>query len=157
MRRILVGPGMIVVTTIVAAVISGCGGGGSTKSTTSPTTAAAGTQAPDKEKFCELIRTYSVRLAALNQPNTTPAQIRSFAQDVGSSMQSAVAIAPAEIKSDTVIVAGAADDFLAALKSVDYDQAKLPPDAAKGFLAPDVVAAAGRFQNYSRDVCGARN
>ncbi len=157
MRNVLVGRGTIVVTMIVAAIISGCGGGGSTKSSASPTTVAGGSQAPDSEKFCGLIRTYSDRFAGVSQPGSTPAQIKTFAQDVESALQSALAVAPAEIKSDTTVVAGAANRYLAQLKSVDYDLAKLPPEAANGFQATDVVAAAGRLQNYSHDVCGTRS
>jgi len=151
-----VGPGTLVVTIIVATIVSGCGGGGSTKATTSPTTIADSSQAPDSEKFCGLIRTYSDRFAGVSQPGSTPAQIKTFAQDVESALQSAVAVAPAEIKSDTTVVAGAANGYLAQLKSVGYDLAKLPPDAANGFQAADVAAAAGRLQNYSTDVCGTR-
>jgi len=141
---------------VVATIVSACGGGGSTKSTTSPTTAAGGSQAPDREKYCGLIRTYSDRFAGVSQPGSTPAQIKTFAQDVESALQSAVAVAPAEIKSDTTVVAGAANGYLAQLKRVDYDLDKLPPDAASGFQAAEVAAAAGRLQTYSTNVCGTR-
>jgi len=156
MREPLVGVGRIVVAVVVAAIIAGCGGGGSAKSTTASTAAGdSATQGPDE--FCGLIKTYSDRLAGLSQASSTPTQIRSFAQDLGSAITSAVAAAPADIKADVTVVAGAADDYLASLKSADYDLAKLPPDAAQGFQAPDVAAAAARLQTYSHDVCHTRN
>ncbi len=156
MRKPLVGSGRIVVAMIVATLIAGCGGGGSAKSTTASTT-AGDAAAQGTDEFCGLIKAYSDRLAGLSQASSSPAQIQSFAKDLGSAIKAAVAAAPADIKADATVVAGAADDYLASLKSADYDLAKLPPDAAQGFQTPDVAAAAGRLQTYSHDVCHTRN
>ncbi len=156
MRKPWAGPGRTVVAVVVAAIIAGCGGGGSTKSTTASTT-AGDSAAQGSDEFCGLIKTYSDRLAGLSQASATPAQIQSFAKDLGSAIKSAVAAAPADIKADATVVAGAADDYLASLESANYDMAKLPPDAAQGFQAPDVAAAAARLQTYSHDVCHTRN
>ncbi len=156
MREALVSPGRIVVAVIMAVVIAGCGGGSSAKSTTAPTT-VGDLAAPNSGEFCGLIKAYSDRLAGISQASSTPDQIRTFAQDLGAAIKGAVAAAPADIKADATVVAGAADDYLASLKSVDYDLAKLPPDAAQGFQAPDVAAAAGRLQIYSHDVCRIRS
>jgi len=158
MRKPFVGPATLVVGLILATLVAGCGGGGSAKPTSTPTTVAGDTRTgQSSDEYCGLIRTYSARLAGLSQASSTPAQIRSFAEELSSAIKSAIAVAPAEVKADTTVIAGAADDYLAALRGADYDLAKLPPDAAQVFQAPDVAAAAGRLQIYSHDVCGSRS
>lgn len=157
MRRLFIGVGALIVVVVVAA----CGGNGSsdTARSTTPTTAApAGTgttfSGRDSGEFCGLVRTYRDRLSGLTAANTTQAQVRQLATDLDSAIQQAVVVAPAEIKTDVTLVANAAADYLAALQRAGYDFAKMPQDAAAKFQAPDVVAASGRLQDYSRSVCG---
>jgi hypothetical protein len=142
-------------------LVAGCSSGGSsqTKGSTLATTATTATTSPgasgaDSARFCELFRTYSDRLSGLNRSTSTPAQVRQFAQDLGPAIQQAVAVAPAEIKADATLVAGAATDYLAALQRAGYDLNKVPPEAAAKFQAPDVAAAFGRLQAYGANVCG---
>lgn len=161
MRRFPASREMVVAAVTVAAVLAGCGGGGSAKSVTAPTTVADDRQASspsrDGGQFCDLIRAYTERFAGISQASSSPAQIRSSAQDLGSAIKAAIAAAPSDIKADVTVVAGAADEYLGALQAAGYDLAKLRPDAAQGFQAPDVAAAAGRLQVYSQNVCGMRS
>jgi len=149
----------MVATMALATVLAGCGGGGSAKPVTAPTTVAAvpPSSGPDGDTFCSLIKEYSNRLGNLSQASSTPDQIRQLAQDVHSAIQSALGVAPGDIKSDATVVAGAADDYLAALKDAGYDLAKVPPDALQRFQAPDVSTSAARLQVYSQDVCHTRS
>jgi FAD/FMN-containing dehydrogenase len=158
MRRTTLGRG-IVATIALAAALAACGGGGSTKPASAPTTVStqAPSSGPDSEKFCGLIRDYSDRLASLSQASSSPAQVRQLAQDVGTAIESAIAVAPADIKSDATVVAGAAKDYLAALEAAGYDLAKLPPDAAQRFEAPDVSVSATSLRAYAASVCGSRS
>jgi len=148
-----------IVTAIAAATMAACSSGGSTKSAAAPTTidAQAPSAGPDSGKFCALIKDYSARLAGLSQASSSPAQVRQLAQDVGKAIASATAVAPADIKADTTVVAGAANDYLAALEAAGYDLAKLPPDAAQRFQAPDVTASATSLRGYASSVCGSRD
>ena len=155
MRRLFIGLGALIVV-----IIAACGGDGSSdsaRSTTPTTAAAAGTgttfSGRDSGQFCDLVRTYTARLSGLTAANTTQAQLRQLATELGSAIQQAVVVAPAEIKTDVTIVARAASDYLAALQKAGYDFAKMPQDAAAKFQAPDVVAASGRLQDYGRSVC----
>ena len=150
------------VAALAAAVaLVGCGGGGGSKESKAlPTTTAAGaTTAPTysgtgSTPFCDLVRTYRDRLAQLSGPTATPAERRRFGQELGPAIRQAVAAAPAEIKSDVTLVAGAATQYLAALEKVGYDFGKVPPEALERFQAPDVMAASSRLEAYGRNVCG---
>jgi hypothetical protein len=151
MRRIAIFVGLLPLA------LAGCGGGGSSStdapaatSAPPPATAAAGAQGG---RFCELIRTYSDRLSGLSAASSDKARIRQFATDLGSAIREAVTVAPPERKADSVLVAGAANDYLAALKSAGYDLSKVPPSATQRFQAPDVAAASDRLSTYARDVC----
>jgi hypothetical protein len=160
MRRL----GALAAVVVAAAVVGGCGGSGSKSSKSSKTlptqsTATGATTAPTfsgagSARFCELVRTYRDRLAGLTGPSSTPAQRRQFGQELGPAIRQAVAVAPAEIKADVTLVAGAATDYLAALEKAGYDFGKVPPDALERFQAPDVMAASSRLEAYSRNVCG---
>lgn len=156
MRRLFIGPAALAMM-----VVAACGGDSSsdTQSSTTPTTAApAGSGSSfsgrDSDQFCALVRTYTDRLSGLSRANTTAAQVRQLATELGSAIQQAVAVAPTEIKADVTLVSRAATDYLAALQKAGYDFGKLPQDAAARFQAPDVAAASGRLQDYSRSVCG---
>ncbi len=143
---------------IVAAALAGCGGG-SDSSDTAPTTAAGASSTSGGEdggQFCDLIKSYSDRLANLGQASANPDQLREFAEDVSSAIKGAVDAAPADIKPDVTVVAGAAENYLAALKEAGYDLAKVPPEAAQIFQAPDVAPAATRLQAYGQSACGIR-
>lgn len=155
MRRWWVGIVLFVV------LVAGCGGGDSDESasTTAPPATSGGTTAPTfsgagSGQFCDLVKTYSDRTAGLTRANSTPAQVRQLATELGAAIQQAVSVAPAEIKTDVTLVAAAAKDYLAGLQRVGYDLSRVPPDALQKFQAPDVQAATERLQNYSRTVCG---
>jgi FAD/FMN-containing dehydrogenase len=149
----------IVATIAGAGALVACGGGGSAKQASTPTTVAAQAPAsgPDSGKFCGLITDYSQRLAGLSQASSSPAQVRQLAQQVGTAIESAIAVAPADIKSDATVVAGAAKDYLAALEAAGYDLAKVPPEAAQRFEAPDVTVSATSLRAYASNVCGSRS
>ena len=157
MRRVFAAPLMIVVAVVVLVGLAGCGGGDDSDDNAAPTTAtgAAAPGSPDGD-FCDLIATYSERLAVLGQPSATPERIREVAEDGASAIQEAVAAAPADIKGDVTVVAGAAEEYLAALQNADYDLSKLPPEATGVFTAPDVSAAASKLQVYAQNTCGLR-
>ena len=159
MRGIFARGWMIVVAVVVLVGFAGCGGDDSDDNA-SPTTAAGapapGPSNPDASEFCDLIATYSDRLAVLGQPSATPERIRAVAEDGATAIQQAVAAAPADIKGDVTVVAGAAEDYLAALQNAGYDLSKLPPDAAGVFSAPDVSASASNLQVYAQNTCGLR-
>ncbi len=150
----------IAIAALVVAGVSGCSSGGSsrTEGSTLATTATTATTSPGSSganaRFCDLFRTYSDRLSGLSRSNTTPAQVRQLAQELGSAIREAVAVAPAEIKADATLVAAAANDYLTALQQAGYDFDKVPPEAAAKFQAPDVAAAFGRLQAYGTTACG---
>ena len=141
-------------------VVTGCGGGGSdeTAPTTPPTTSVAATtptfSGQGSGQFCELVRTYNDRVSGLSRATSTPAQVRQLATELGSAIRQAVAVAPAEIKSDVTLVAAAATDLLAGLQRAGYDLNKLPPESLQKFQAPDVQAATQRLTAYGQSVCG---
>ncbi|MFN2609108.1 MAG: hypothetical protein ABR511_14645 [Acidimicrobiales bacterium] len=143
---------------LLALTLAACGGGSTTTSATptsaTPTTATTAAPTGQGSQFCSLIKTYRDRLAGLSGARSTPAQIRQFATDLGTAIQQAVAVAPAEIKADATLVAGAAGDYLAALKAAGYDLSKLPSSASARFSAPDVAAASTRLQDYANRTCG---
>ncbi len=155
MRRLPVG-----IAVFAVAVLSACGGGDSDEaaSTTAPTAAPA-TPPPTfsgagSAQFCALVKTYSDRLGGLSRADSTPAQVRQFATELGSAIQQAVAVAPTEIKADVTLVAAAATDYLAGLQRAGYDLNRVPPEALQKFQAPDVQAATQRLQVYGQTVCG---
>jgi hypothetical protein len=140
--------------------VTGCGGDDSeeTASTTPPTTSAEAPtptfSGPGSGQFCELVKTYNDRVSGLSRATTTPAQLRQLATELGSAIQQAVAVAPAEIKTDVTLVAAAATDYLAGLQRAGYDLGKVPPDSLRRFQAPDVQAATQRLTVYGQTVCG---
>jgi hypothetical protein len=141
-------------------VLTGCGGDDSdeTAPTTPPTTSAAATtptfSGSGSGQFCELVMTYSDRVSGLSRATSTPAQVRQLAGELGSAIQQAVAVAPAEIRSDVSLVAAAANDFLAGLQRAGYDMNRLPSESLQRFQAPDVQAATQRLTAYGQSVCG---
>jgi hypothetical protein len=141
-------------------VLTGCGGGDSdeTATTTPPTTTAQATaptfSGAGSGQFCQLVATYSDRVSGLSRATSTPAQVRQLSNELGSAIQQAVAVAPAEIKADVSLVAAAATDFLAGLQRAGYDLNKLPQESLQKFQAPDVQAATQRLTTYGQSVCG---
>ena len=142
--------------------VAGCGGGGDDSDETAPTippTTPAEATTPTfsgrgSGEFCQLVATYSDRVSGLSRATSTPAQVRQLAGELGSAIQQAVAVAPAEIKSDVTLVAAAATDFLAGLQRAGYDLNRVPQESLQRFQAPDVQAATQRLTAYGQTVCG---
>jgi hypothetical protein len=155
LRRLPIG-----IAVFAVLVLTACGGGDSdesasaTASTTPPTTTAPSFSGSGSAQFCGLVKTYSDRLSGLSRANSTTAQVRQFATELGSAIQQAVAVAPAEIKADVTIVAAAAADYLAGLQRAGYDFNRIPAESLQKFQAPDVQAATQRLQAYGQTVCG---
>ena len=155
MRRLPIG-----IAVFAVLVLTGCGGGDSdeTATTTPPTTTAEATNptfsGAGSGRYCQLVATYSDRVSGLSRATSTPAQVRQLSTELGSAIQEAVAVAPAEIKADVSLVAAAATDFLAGLERAGYDLNKVPPESLQKFQAPDVQAATQRVTAYGQTVCG---
>jgi hypothetical protein len=155
LRRLPIGIALFAVL-----VLAGCGGGDSeeTAPTTPPTTSAGATTptftGSGSGEFCGLVATYSDRVAGISRATSTPAQVRQLATELGTAIQQAVSVAPAEIKSDVTLVAAAATDYLAGLQRAGYDLNKVPPESLRKFQAPDVQAATSRLTAYGQSVCG---
>jgi len=154
MPTVFPGRKIILAALISAAALAGCGSDDSDSS--SPTTVGGPTTSLERGEFCDLIKTYSDRFTSLAGGSATPDQLQEIAEDAGSSIQTAIDSAPAELKTDVTVIAGAAEQYLLALKNVDYDMAKLPPDATQSFATPDLAASAARLTAYSQNTCGTR-
>src|SRR5262245_31126475 len=148
----------------VAVMMAACGGKGGGSS--SPTTAASsvspgtpGTQPVDTKftgegsaEYWKLARSYQEASSKLGT-NANP-DLRQLFSDAARDIQAAVAVAPAEIKSDVTLVAQGFAALVTALNNANYDFTKLAPDLIIRFQSQDFVAASTRVGAYAKNVCG---
>lgn len=146
-------------------VLAGCSGNSDKKSQASPTsTAVAGpttTVRPvdtsfsgqNSAQFCALARTYNDRFTKVGA-NPTPAELRTVAQEGQTAITQAVGAAPAEIKADVGVLAGAFTTLLDELQKVNFEADKLPVTALAQLQTPEFQQSTTRFQAYTRTVCG---
>ena len=143
--------------------MAACGGGSNGKhaSPASPTTAAASTgdtaQPVDTSftgagsaDYCRLARDYSESSKKFNTPNS-PDQLRAVFQEAQNDIQSALAVAPPEIKADVQTIATGLNSIVKAMEAANYDVTRLaatPPSLPSNF-----DAASQRIDAYTRDVC----
>ena len=150
---------------LAAALLSSCSSGGDKKEASPTTTAGSGGPATtvgpvdtsftgeNSAEFCALAKTYNDRAGTVG-PGSTPAQIRTGAQEGLTAINDAVSAAPAEIKPDVEVVAGAFGTMVAELEKVGFDTTKAPPSAFTPLQAPEFQASTARFQAYMTQVCG---
>ena len=161
-------PRVLAATGIALIVLTGCSGGDDDKAA-SPTSAPSGaansgpttTVRPvdtsftgqNSAQFCALARTYNERFTSVGA-NSTPAQLRTLAREGQTAIGQAVTAAPAEIKKDVEVIANTFNAFLAELEKVNFEAARLTPDALQALSRPEFQQSTLRFQSYSRTVCG---
>lgn len=104
------------------------------------------------EEYCKLSSSY--KQAADQLTPTSDAQVRQLVQDAARDMKAAVAVAPAEIKSDVQTVANSFDALVNGLVSVNFDYTRLPPELIASFMSEELRRASTRVAAYARDVCG---
>ena len=146
-------------------VLTGCSGGGDDKDAApAASTAPAGptTTAPPADpkftgqgsaEFCNLARTYTERFAGVANPASTPAQLRSIANEGRTAIAQAANTAPPEIKDDVQLISTTFTALLAELEKVNYDFSKITPAVFAPLQTPEFGRASQRFGAYSRDVC----
>jgi hypothetical protein len=151
------------VAVAVAFAFTACGGGSNAKraSPASPTTLAlsAGdtTQPVDtsftgagSDDYCRLARDYSDSSKKFDAPNS-PDQLRAVFQEAQNDINSALAVAPPEIKADVQTIATGLDSIVKAMEAANYDVTRLattPPS-----LPPNFDAASQRIDAYTSNVC----
>lgn len=148
-------------------VLTGCSGGDDDNDAASATTttAAGGTTSTlrpvdtsfsgqGSTEFCNLARTYTERSASVGgNTSSTPAQLRTLANEGRTAINQAADVAPPEIKADVQLISTTFSGLLAELEKVDYDATKLTPAAFAPLQAPEFGRASQRFQAYTQDVC----
>jgi hypothetical protein len=100
--------------------------------------------------YCRLARDYSESSKKFNAPNT-PDQLRAVFQEAENDIQSALAVAPPEIKADVQTIATGLSSIVKAMEAANYDVTRL--SATPPSLPPNFDAASQRIDAYTRDVC----
>ena len=154
MRRLVVSVGLV-----AALGLTACGGGGSdddaapaSSTAPPPTTAAVGNDQAGTP-FCQLLRTYTERFAALLPSVNDPVKLRAATTDAESAIRQAQATAPAEIRADVTVVATTAREALTALQRNNFDVSR-SPDAVTKLQEPSFQTAFGNLNRYARAHCG---
>ena len=147
---------------LAVAALTACGGGGpkDKQAAPAPTTTAnadASSQPVDTSftgagsgDYCRLARDYSESSKKFNAPNT-PDQLRAVFQEAENDIQSALAVAPPEIKADVQTIATGLSSIVKAMEAANYDVTRL--SATPPSLPPNFDAASQRIDAYTRDVC----
>lgn len=143
---------------IALLVAAGCSGGDD-KQASPPASAEAGGQPVDTRftgqgsaEFCNEARTYSERSKNVAAPST-PAQVRSVAQEGQAAINQAVNLAPTEIKPDIQVIAAAFGSMLSELEKVNFDVSKVTPATFAKLQEPQFATSTQRFQAYVANVC----
>ncbi len=162
MRSTLVTCGLALV------LLTGCSsGGGKDTASSTPTTAAPAATGPsttvrpvdtsftgqNSAQFCTLAKTYNERFSNVNAASS-PAQLRTAAQEGRTAINQAASAAPAEIKPDVQVIATAFTALFTELEKANFDVSKMSPAALSSLQAPEFQASTTRFQAYLRTVCG---
>ena len=145
---------------LLTVLLAGCGGdsddeAGGTTTTTAPATSVSvdtNFTGEGSERFCQLARSYLERTDQLTVSN--PEQLRAAVTEAEANITETVAAAPAEIKGDAQVVAGAFTNLVRVLEQAGYDFTKVPPDALSGLQRPEVQASTQRLSAYAQKVCG---
>lgn len=105
-------------------------------------------------EFCGLARTYTDRFASVGSPTaSSPAQLRTLANEGKTAITQAANTAPPEIKADVQLISTTFTGLLAELEKVNYDFTKVTAAVFAPLQTPEFGRASQRFQAYSRDVC----
>ena len=146
-------------------VLTGCSSGGDKDAAPATSTAPVGptSTAPPpapsftgqgSSEFCALARTYTERFANVGNPGaSTPAQLRTLANEGRTAITQAANAAPPEIKADVQLIATTFSALLAELEKANFDATKLAPAAFAPLQTPEFGRASQRFQAYTKDVC----
>jgi hypothetical protein len=170
---------VIVASAVVLALSgTGCSGGGSsgaksTLSSSAGSLTSAATSAKPAVTVTSAAASSPVKAAggsfckrlsdAVNNPDVAkaasgavadPAKIKALMAGAVAQGEAAVAIAPAAIKSDVVVLIGASAAFFKALQAANFDYKKLDPKALTAFNTPAVAAAAAHVADYLKSTCG---
>ena len=146
-------------------VLTGCSGGDDDKDAApAASTAPAGPTTTARPadptftgqgsgEFCSLARTYTERFANVRSPASSPAELRTLANEGRTAITQAANAAPPEIKADVQLIATTFSGLLAELEKANFDTTKIAPAAFAPLQTPEFGRASQRFQAYSRDVC----
>jgi hypothetical protein len=129
---------------VLALAVAACGGGSDNKSdnasaTSDTTTAPSGANASFSD-VCDARAAFS----APNPATFTSGDVKDAMQKAAANLDKAKSLAPAEIKSDVVIVVDAAKPYFSLLASVNYDFMKLANDPSK---QQELQALAAKFDD----------
>lgn len=151
---------------LALSLLTSCSSGGDDKDAAPAATTASGgptTTAPPvapnftgqgSTEFCNLARTFSERSATVGNPSSSsPAQLRTLANEGRTAITQAANAAPPEIKTDVQLIATTFTALIAELEKVNYDFSKLTPAVFTPLQTPEFARASQRFQAYNRDVC----
>jgi hypothetical protein len=140
---------------VLALGLGACGKSGekSEATTTMPTTTTTTLAAGPGGQFCDLVRSYNSRIQELASSLADPESLRKVLQDAEPVIEQAETLAPPEVAGDVKLLAASSRQLLAALQAVNFDVTKLAPAEIEKVQTPEVRAAQGRLQAYTRDVC----
>ena len=141
--------------------LTGCGGGSNDKQAASALTTVAASPASSQPvdtsftgegsaDYCRLARDYSESSKKFNAPNT-PDELRQVFQEAQNDIQSALAVAPPEIKGDVQTIATGLGSIVKAMEAAGYDVNRVGATAPS--LPSNFDAASQRVDAYTRDVC----
>lgn len=155
----------LVVCGFTLLVLTGCSSGGADKDAAPAASTAPGptstTRAADpvftgqgSAEFCSLARTYTERSTIAGNPApSTPAQLRSIAEEGRTAISLAANTAPPEIKADVQLIAATFTALIAELERMNYNFSRVTPAVFAPLQTPEFGRASQRFQAYTRDVC----
>lgn len=107
----------------------------------------------DSGRFCALISSFDADSSRIAPALNDPLALRDLFRRSEASVKQAAAVAPGEIKADVGALSKVYSDFLAALETVDFNLAKLPPSVVSTLSAPDTQRASARVSAYTANVC----
>jgi hypothetical protein len=139
----------------VALALASCSDDGDDESSsTTPTTALNVATTLSDNPYCQTLQRFNERYGRINPGVGDPAQLRTALEDAVTSAKEAEAAAPPEIKGDLATMHTGLEQLVALFARANFDVAQVQAnDLAQLESTPDLTAASGRVQAYTRDNC----